>query len=86
MLVIHRFAVMVSGGISMNPRHGERIIRPAELIKRLGITKVTLWRMRKRFEIPEPLRFSSNAIGWRESTIERWLDEREAEASQARAC
>ena len=58
----------------------DRIIRPNELADRLGVSKVTLWRMRRRDEIPQPLQISSNVVGWRQSTVDRWLEDREAEA------
>ena len=62
----------------------DRIIRPKELTELLGVTKVTIWRWwRLAGTFPEPMRLSPGVTGWRSSTIERWLDEREAEA-QAR--
>lgn len=61
-------------------RQPERIIRAGELAEGLGISRPTLWRMRRDGRIPQPLKIAPGVIGWRESTIERWLDEREAEA------
>lgn len=63
----------------------ERIMRPTELHKYLGIARVTIWRMVKRGDFPEPLRLSGtegrrSAVGWRRSVVTAWLDEREAEA------
>lgn len=58
----------------------DRILRPPEVAEDvLGISVSTLWRMRQRGEFPEPIRLSSQAVGWRWSTIAAWLDEREAE-------
>jgi predicted DNA-binding transcriptional regulator AlpA len=37
--------------------------------------------MRRRGEIPEPIRVSRGAVGWRQTTIREWLDRREAEAT-----
>jgi prophage regulatory protein len=66
----------------MRPRAlSDRIVRPAEVAEALGVSKVTLWRMRRRGDLPAPLRISANAVGWRESTVSRWLDEREEAGS-----
>ena len=62
-------------------RSTDRILRPAELAERLSVSRATLWRMRRRKEIPEPLRISRGGVGWRESTFEHWLNEREVEVS-----
>lgn len=66
----------------MTQESADRILRPSELSARLCLSRATLWRMRRRKELPEPLRISRGAVGWRESTIKQWLDEREAEAAR----
>jgi len=58
----------------------DRIIRRSELAETLGVSKVTVWRMARRGELPRPLQISANVVGWRQSTVEKWLDAREAEA------
>jgi predicted DNA-binding transcriptional regulator AlpA len=56
---------------------GDCILRPRAAAAALGVSKVTLWRLRQRGELPEPIRISPGAVGWRSSTLARWLDERE---------
>ena len=56
-------------------------MRAAELRGLLGVSRSTLWRMCRRGELPSPLRISAGAVGWRESTITAWIDEREREAA-----
>ena len=63
----------------------DRIIRPRELESVLSVSQATLWRMRRRGELPQPLRISAGAVGWRESTISEWLDQREGEVANAYA-
>lgn len=53
-----------------------KLIRPTELANLLGISKVTLWRMENRGELPARIRISRRAVGWKESDIEEWLDNR----------
>ena len=52
----------------------DQLHRPKPLAKRLGVSTVTLWRMRQRHEFPEPVQISRGAIGWRESDVQAWLD------------
>ncbi len=56
----------------------DRILRPRELSDRIGLSLATLWRLRRRGDLPEPIRLSPGCVGWRSSDIERWLERREA--------
>jgi predicted DNA-binding transcriptional regulator AlpA len=56
-----------------------RYISAAELRARLGgISEATLWRMRRRGEIPDSIRLSPGRIGWPEPAILEWLHARAA--------
>jgi prophage regulatory protein len=54
------------------------ILRPARVAEQLGLSIVTIWRLRRRGEFPAPIQLSPGAIGWRASTIAAWLLAREA--------
>ena len=54
-----------------------KLIRSKELSEKLGVNLVTLWRWRNQNKIPKPIQLSSKVIAWRESTIEKWLSEKE---------
>jgi prophage regulatory protein len=56
----------------------DRILRPRELAGYVGLSLATLWRLRRRGDLPEPIRLSPGCVGWRSSDIERWLEAREA--------
>lgn len=53
-----------------------QIIRPKELAELLSVSQVTLWRMEKRGELPKRKQISSRAVGWLESDIKEWLENR----------
>ena len=56
----------------------DRIIRPAELVEFLGVSKPTIHRWRKAGTFPEPIRMGPRSIGWLRTTIQEWLDARPA--------
>jgi prophage regulatory protein len=58
-----------------------RVLSPRLLARALGCSLPTLWRMRQRGELPEPLRLSPGRVGWREADIVAWLEARAAEAN-----
>ena len=62
----------------------DRIVRPSEAAAILSISKATLLRMRRRGDIPEPIRVSRGVVGWRQTTLQEWLDQREAEIRHRR--
>jgi len=51
----------------------DRILRPRELASYVGLSLATLWRLRKAQSLPEPIRLSTNCVGWRISVIDAWL-------------
>jgi len=57
----------------------ERIIRKPELLAMLGLSDPTVWRKEKRGEFPKRLRLGAGAVGWLESEVNAWLEERKAE-------
>lgn len=56
--------------------HIDRIIREPERRKLTGISKTTWWRLTKKGMAPQAVKLSSNAVGWFQSDIEAWLNNR----------
>lgn len=52
----------------------DRLLRIGEVIERTGLARVTIHRLRKKGEFPEPLRAGGRAVRWRESEIQGWMD------------
>lgn len=59
-----------------------KIIRVKELCQLISVSPTTLWRMSKRGELPPRIKISTRAVGWRESDIEEWLENRPEPANQ----
>lgn len=43
-----------------------------------GLSATTLWRLRQRGELPEPMRLSPGRVAWPEDVIKTWLESRPA--------
>lgn len=55
-----------------------RIIRKAEVQRLTGLSYTSIWRKEKAGEFVPRVRLGANSVGWRESDVMRWLDERES--------
>ena len=60
---------------------GDPILRPAEAARYLGIGKSSLYRLVDLGQLPRAIRLTEQATGWRLSTLEGYLAQRE-EAAQ----
>ena len=56
----------------------DRIVRTPEACQLSGLSRTTLLRRVKDGGFPKPVRLSPNAVGWRQSDIDRWLESRPA--------
>lgn len=56
----------------------ERIVRMDELLRRLQISRATVYRWLDQKRFPRPVRLGERTIGWRSSDLSGWLAEREA--------
>jgi predicted DNA-binding transcriptional regulator AlpA len=63
----------------------DTLVDDRDLDQRGFFTRSTRYRMVQDGRFPEPLRLSSGAKRWRWSSIQRWLEEREANPVQARS-
>jgi prophage regulatory protein len=56
----------------------DRILRRPEVLRLTGISDTTLWRVMRREGFPKPIRLSTRACGWRESSVRECLASRTA--------
>ncbi|WP_224798112.1 helix-turn-helix transcriptional regulator [Idiomarina abyssalis] len=54
----------------------DKIVKQPELIKALGVSRGTLFNMRRDGTIPAPRKISSRCVGWLQSEIDEWLKSR----------
>ena len=51
----------------------DRILRIAEVLKRTGLTRSTLYRKVASGSFPRQVMISTRCIGWRESAVNGWI-------------
>ena len=54
----------------------EKILRPQAVVKMVGLSRSTLWRMENEGLFPARRKISKAAIGWLESEVLKWMAER----------
>ena len=54
----------------------DRFIREPECRRITGLSRVTRWRLERRGQFPKRRQISANAIGWLESEIQSWVEDR----------
>ena len=54
-----------------------RILRRAEVIRRTGLAKATLYRMMAAGQFPCPVQLSQRCVGWHLEEINTWIESRE---------
>ena len=53
-----------------------RILNSNEVVKKIDLSKVTVWRRERAGLFPKRINLSERRVGWVESEIEDWLDSR----------
>jgi predicted DNA-binding transcriptional regulator AlpA len=55
-----------------------RILRVKEVVQRIGVSRTTLWRLERRGDFPARRQISPGAVGWLETEVESWINQRSA--------
>lgn len=56
-----------------------KILRLREIIARTGLSRTTIYDYVSRGTFPAPIRLGPRAIGWLESEVHAWIEQRVAE-------
>jgi prophage regulatory protein len=54
----------------------DNIIRLPDVIKKCGLSKSTIYLMISKREFPESISLGERAVGWIESEIDQWLEDK----------
>ena len=52
-----------------------RILREPEVLKMVGLSRVTIWRWERDGKFPKRRRLGASAVGWLETEVEEWIEE-----------
>ena len=52
-----------------------RILREPEVLKMVGLSRVTIWRWQRDGKFPKRRRLGASAVGWLETEVEEWIEE-----------
>ena len=53
-----------------------RFLRADQVIEKVGLSRVTLWRLERAGRFPQRRQISPNSVGWVEEEIETWMQDR----------
>jgi prophage regulatory protein len=63
---------------------GQRIVRKPELLGRIGISDVQVWRLERAGKFPKRIHLGANSVGWLSGEIDAWIEERASARGEAR--
>jgi len=59
-----------------------KILSVIEAEKKLGITRLTMWRLERQGQFPLRIKLTGRKIGWLENELDAWIDKRPRGISQ----
>lgn len=70
----------------MEPTHPDvdHFLSERQLLQRLGVSRATLWRMRRARRFPEPIRLSEARVGWPVAQVSAWIASRPTTRNEER--
>ena len=63
----------------------KRVIRKPELLTRIPLSDVTIWRREKMGDFPKRIKLGGNSVGWFENEIDEWLSKKASERFESGA-
>ncbi|WP_370278582.1 helix-turn-helix transcriptional regulator [Pontibacterium sp.] len=59
-----------------------QILRRRDVEKAVGLSCSTIYRMMDAGTFPKPIRLTPSRVGWKESDIQKWIEDRSSESLQ----
>lgn len=53
-----------------------KILRKKDVVKRVGLSSVSVWRLEKNGDFPQRVKLGERCVGWHEEDIDDWLASR----------
>jgi|APSaa5957512535_1039671.scaffolds.fasta_scaffold216474_1 prophage regulatory protein len=61
-----------------------KVLSSFEVVKMTGLSRVTLWRYEREEKFPKRVNLSDHRVGWVESEVEEWIENRPRGICQGR--
>lgn len=62
----------------MEQQQSDKVLRKTDLLARIPLSDATIWRLEKAGSFPKRIQLGGNSVGWVESEINNWLEQRKA--------
>src|SRR5438094_933184 len=59
-----------------------QLLRIREVMRRVGLSRATIYRMEMKREFPRRVRISAGSVGWRSSDIDAFIDSRKPKSDE----
>ena len=66
----------MENGIRRTPREMDRILRPKEAARVLGVSRTTFWRIAKAADFPKKIYIGARAVGLSRDDLLAWMETR----------
>ncbi len=53
-----------------------RFLRSKEVVKKVGLSRVSIWRLEAAGEFPQRRQITSKVVGWIEAEVDQWIASR----------
>jgi prophage regulatory protein len=63
----------------------ERFLRIGDVVERVGLSRVSVWRRERDGDFPRRVKLGPNSVAWKESEIAAWMESRERTGPRAEA-
>ena len=60
--------------MNTNDPSPRRMLRPVSAATYLGVSRATIWRLRKGGKLPEPIHISERAVAWPIETLDAYIE------------
>ncbi len=53
-----------------------KILKPMDVTEKVGLSRVTIWRMERAGTFPKRVNLSPGRVGWKSDEIDEWIETR----------
>jgi len=54
----------------------DKLLRIGQVVDKIGLSRTTIWRLRRKSDFPEPAVIHGSCIAWSETELDDWIRRR----------